>query len=476
MNPKLKLIKNGKVVTAEKSFFADVLIEGEKIIAVGANIENSEVEVIDATGKLIMPGGIDPHTHFDLPMFGTVSSDDHYTGHKAAAFGGTTTVMDFVPLDNKLGVMKSAKKWQDKVDQKAAIDYSFHMNITNLDEKVKKEIPLLLDAGITTLKVFSAYNDKLRLSDEDIFSVLKLTKENGMLVMIHAEDGDEIENLVSKALKAGQTEPIWHAKTRPAEGAAEAVRRGIKLAEQAGTEMFIAHMNTADGADALASARARGIKVIGETCPQYLFFTEDEYMREDGSKWICSPPMRKKEDNERLWQSLENDEIKVFSTDHCPFFYDGTQSISYEGQQIAIAGKELGKDDFTKIPNGLPGVGDRMIMLWTYGVGEGRLTENQFVALTSTNAAKIFGLYPNKGQIAVGSDADIVIWDTERSLSYGVDYSHHRTDHNLYEGMEVKGFPEKVLLRGKMIVDGVAWKGKKGSGKFIKREPGVRYI
>jgi dihydropyrimidinase len=470
------LIKNGKVISVEKSVMADVLIDGEKIRAVGPGLEHASVEVIDAKGKLVMPGGIDPHTHLDLPMFGTVSSDDHYTGHKAAAFGGTTTVMDFVPLDKELGLIGSVNKWRHKADEKAAIDFSFHMNITHLDDQISAEIPKLLDEGITTLKVFSAYNDRLRLDDGEIYKVLRQAKELGMLVMLHAENGDIIETMVSEALSAGHTDPIWHAKTRPGWGAVEAVLRGTAIAAQAEAPLYIVHMNTGGGADMLKYAREKGILAMGETCPQYLFFTEDEYLREDSSKWVCSPPMRGKSDNERLWQALENDEIQVFSTDHCPFFYDGTKSISYEGEDIAIPGKELGDGDFTKIPNGLPGVGDRMIMLWTYGVGTGRINENQFVALTSTNAARIFGLHPDKGEIRVGADADILIWDPERELDYGIEYSHQRTDHNLYEGMKVRGFPEKVFLRGRLLVDGDDWKGARGSGKFLKRKRGVEFI
>ncbi len=469
------LIKNGKIISADKSYMADVLIDGEKIIEMGQGLDREGAEVINAEGKLVMPGGIDPHTHFDLPMFGTVSSDDHYTGHKAAAFGGTTTVMDFVPLDTEHGLIGSVKKWREKADSKAVIDFSFHMNITHLDEQILKEIPLLFEQGITTLKVFSAYNDKLRLDDEEIFQVLRLANDLGMLVMLHAEDGDEIEALVSEALSIGNTAPIWHARTRSNQGAVEAVGRGIEIATQADAEIFIAHMNTGGGADLLKKAREQGIRAMGETCPQYLFFTDEEYLREDGSKWVCSPPMRTKDDNERLWNAIQKEIIQVVSTDHCPFFYDGTKSITYEGEDIAIPGKELGNGDFTKIPNGLPGVGDRMIMLWTYGVGVGRITENQFVALTSTNAARIFGL-ENKGEIRVGADADILIWDPNRELNYGIKYSHHRTDHNLYEGMQVKGFPEKVFLRGKLLVDGEEWMGTKGSGKFLKRKPGNNFI
>jgi dihydropyrimidinase len=252
--------------------------------------------------------------------------------------------------------------------------------------------------------------------------------------------------------------------------------RSAALAAQADAPLYVAHMNTAGGVDQLRYARERGVQVMGETCPQYLFFTEEHMARPDGAKWVCSPPMRSQEDNETLWQALTKDEIQVMGTDHCPFFYDGTTPIEYEGEQVAIPGKDLGIDDFTKIPNGLPAVGDRLPILWTFGVGTGRITPSQFVALTSTNAARIFGIYPQKGELAVGSDADIVIWDPERKLTYGVAYSHHRTDYNLWEGFKLTGFPEKVFLRGSLIVDGEKWLGKAGKGKYLARVPGAEIL
>jgi len=473
------LIKSGRLVTADRSFNADMLIDGEKIWAIGANLELSGAEiseVIDASGKLILPGGIDPHVHLALPMFDTISSDDHYTGHKAAAFGGTTTVMDFVPQPDNGTLAEGVAEWHAKADDLAAIDFGFHMNITRLDSSVEAEIPRLLDLGIPTLKVFTAYNGRLRLQDGEIFRVLQIAKQHGMLTMLHAENGDVIDILVAEALAAGRTEPVWHARTRPAWGAVESVLRACALAAQADAPLYIVHMNTAGGADMLKYARQRGAPVMGETCPQYLFFSEADLAREDGAKWICSPPMRSEADQERLWQALTADEIQVIGTDHCPFFFDGTTPIEYEGKMVAIPGKELGAGDFTKIPNGLPGVGDRMPVLWTTGVGQGRITENQFVALTSTNPARIFGLYPQKGALQPGSDADIVIWDPARQLTYGTACSHQRTDYNLYEGWTLTGFPEKVFLRGSLIVDGETWLGRAGQGKFLKRSPGARVI
>ena len=464
------LIKNGSLISSSDSFEADILIEGEKISLIGKDLHHPNAEVIDAAGKLIMPGGIDPHVHLDLPMFGTVSSDDHYTGHKAAAFGGTTTVMDFVVLENE-GFRHSVALWM-KMAEKAAIDYSFHMNLTRFDEKIAKEIPSLREMGITTLKVFTAYNGRLRLDDGGIFKALRIAKENGMLVMAHCENGDVIETLIPEALAAGHTSPEYHASTRPAWGAVEATLRLAAMAEQADAPVYIVHMNVGGEVDMLKYARERGVKVMGETCPQYLFFTEDDLQRADGAKWICSPPMRTKQDNARLWEGLSEGILQTIGTDHCPFFFDGTRPIVYEGAEVAIPGKELGKEDFTKIPNGLPGIEDRLPVLWTTGVGSGRITANQFVAYNSTNPAKIFGLYPRKGALMSGSDADVVIWDPEKKVTYGVAHAHQRTDYNLYEGWELTGMPEKVFLRGKMIVDGEQWLGKSGDGQFLKRGEG----
>ncbi|MDL1910236.1 dihydropyrimidinase [Chloroflexi bacterium CFX6] len=477
------LIENGTLVTATETFQADVLIRDEKIARIAPGLEADSAQVIDASGKLILPGGVDPHVHLDLPMFGTVSSDDHYTGHKAAAFGGTTTVMDFVPLTPRpsptgrgAGVRDgdfkySVDLWMRKAE-KAAIDYSFHMNLTQFNEKIAKEIPSLRDLGITTLKVFTAYNGRLRIDDGGIFKAMQIARDNGMLVMAHCENGDVIETLTEQALAAGHRTPEWHASTRPAWGAVESLLRVAGMASAADAPVYIVHMNAGGEVDMLEYARARGVKVMGETCPQYLFFTIDDLRRPDGAKWICSPPMRMKEDNARLWEGLSEGILQAIGTDHCPFFFDGTRPIVYEGSEIAIPGKELGKDDFTKIPNGLPGIQDRMPVLWTTGVRAGKITANQFVAYMSTNPAKIFGLYPRKGALLEGSDADIVIWDPEKKVEYGVAMSRQRTDYNLYEGWELTGYPEKVFLRGELIVDGKEWKGKRGMGRFLKRGEG----
>jgi len=477
------LIKNGTLITASETFLSDILVEGEKIKSIGQDLFVPGAQIVEASGNLVMPGGIDPHTHFDLPMFNTVSSDDHYTGHKAAAFGGTTTVIDFIPhlppasrgKDTKEtgNLRESVELWHSKASEKAAVDFSFHMNITHFNDYVAKEIPELIKDGITSLKVFTAYNNRLRIQDGDIFKTLRIAKENGMLTLLHAENGDVIDVLVTEALEAGHSTPQWHARTRPAWGAVEAALRGFSLAAATGASLYLVHMNVAGEVDMLRYARECGISVMGETCPQYLFFTEDHLDRPDGAKWICSPPMRTPVDNNRLWEGVIDGTIQVIATDHCPFFFDGSKPINYEGKEIKIPGKELGVDDFTKIPNGLPGVGDRMPVLWTEGVVKGRITPNHFVALMSSNPAKIFGLYPRKGSLMPGADADILIWNPEKKLKYGLALSHQRTDYNLYEGWDLKGFPEKVFLRGNLIVDGEEWLGKSGAGKFLRRSPGV---
>ena len=464
------LIKSGTLITASETFQADILVKDGKIVEIGQALHAPDAEPVDASNKLVLPGGVDPHTHFDLEMFDTVASDDHYTGHKAAAFGGTTTVIDFV-VQEPQGFKHSVDLWFQKAE-KAAIDYSFHMNLTHFDEKVAKEIPSLVEMGITTLKVFTAYNGRLRLDDGSIFKALRIAKENGMLVMLHAENGDVIEELIPEALAAGHTSPEWHALTRPAWGAVEAGLRVAGMAAVADTSLYIVHMNAGGEVDMLRYAREHGVKVMGETCPQYLFFTIDHLRRPDGAKWICSPPMRTEADNARLWEGLGDGTLQTIGTDHCAFFFDGAKPIMYEGQEVAIPGKELGADDFTKIPNGLPGVGDRLPIMWTYGVRAGKMSANQFVALTATNPAKIFGLYPRKGTLLPGSDADIAIWDPEKKVKYGVAHAQHRTDYNLYEGWELVGYPEKVFLRGELVVDNEQWLGKRGGGQFLKRREG----
>jgi len=465
------LIKNGTLITAEQTFKADILISDETITRIADQIEDAEAEIVDASGLYVLPGGVDPHVHLELPMMGTISADDHYTGGKAAAFGGTTTMIDFVSQE-PVSLADNVARHRAMADPKASIDYSMHMNITRFDDQVAEELPDLPHLGITSIKVFTAYNGRLRLDDGSIFKVMRIGGKNGLLTMVHAENGDVIDILVAEALAAGKNKPINHALTRPAWGEVEASLRASALAAQADSPLYLVHMNVAGEVDQLAYARKHEVNAMGETCPQYLFFTEEDLKRPDGAKWICSPPMRKAVDQEGLWQGLQDGTIQVLATDHCPFFYDGRKPIVYEGKEIAIPGKELGEKNFTLIPNGLPGLGDRLPVFWTHAVGTGKISPNRFVELTSTNPARIFGLYPKKGTLAVGSDADIALWDPEKELEYGLNWSHHRTDYNLYEGWKLRGYPVKVFLRGKLIVDGQNWLGKAGGGHFTHRQTG----
>ncbi len=391
------IIKNGTLINADQSMRGDLLIENETIVEIGTELNTPDgAEVIDASGLDILPGGVDVHVHLDLPMFGTVSSDDHYTGTKAAAFGGTTTVIDFTSQnsDDLVGEVNQLRK---KADPKVAVDYSLHMNITHLSDEVERQIPLLVENGVTSIKVFTAYNNRLRLQDEEIFKVMRIAARHGILTMLHAENGDVIELLVREALEAGQTAPIWHARTRPAWGAAEAVCRGASLSAMANAPLYIVHVNTGGEVDQLEYARSKGVQVFGETCPQYLLFSEEQLSEPDGAKWICSPPLRTRTDSDRIWEGIANRVIDTIGTDHCPFFLDGRIPISYEGNQIQIPGKELGEGDFTKIPNGLPGVGDRLPVLWTEMIHKHGFSKNDFVRLTSATPARMFGLISPQG-------------------------------------------------------------------------------
>ena len=460
------LIKNGTIVTASDTIKADVLIEGEQVVLIGRDLPAGDATVIDATDKLLLPGGIDVHTHLELPFGGTLSSDDFFTGHRAAAFGATTMHIDFViqPIGGSLA--DGIADWRAKSTDKAAIDYGFHIAITDLRDDVMAEIPSVLDEGITSLKLFMAYKDVFQIDDTTLFRAMKVAAEHGMIIMVHAENGDVIAELTTQLLAEGKIEPKFHAVAHPAMAEAEATGRAVAMAGMTGASLYVVHMTCEESLEQLTLGRAKGFNVMGETCTQYMFVFEEDLARPgfEGAKFVCSPPVRQPKDAPILWQALKDNTLQAVSTDHCPFWYEG-------GVEDRIPGKELGKEGFHKIPNGMPGIEDRMPMMWHHGVNGGRYSANRFVEIASTNPAKIFGMYPQKGTIAVGSDADIVIWDPEKEHTISAATHHMRTDYNVYEGMNVKGWAEKVLLRGKVIVDGDDWLGERGGGRYVHRKP-----
>jgi len=462
------LIKNGTIVTAADTVQADLRIEDEQIALIGRNLPEDGATVIDAAGKLILPGGIDVHTHLELPFGGTVSSDDFFTGQRAAAFGATTTHIDFViqPIGGTL--KQGIDAWHAKARDKAVIDYGFHVAVTDLRDDVMAELPSVLDEGITSLKLFMAYKGVLQVDDTTLFRAMTVAAEHGLLIMVHAENGDVVAELITKLLAEGKTEPYYHAVSRPAIVEAEATGRAVAMSGVTGAPLYVVHMTCEEAVEQLVLGRAKGFPVMGETCVQYLYVFEDDLKRPnfEGAKFVCSPPVRQPKDAPILWKALSTNTLQAVSTDHCPFWFEG-------GVNGRVAGKELGKGNFAAIPNGMPGIEDRMAVIWHGGVNSGRMSPNRFVEITSTNPAKIFGLYPRKGTIAVGTDADLVIWDPTKEHTISAATHHMRTDYNVYEGMTVTGWPEKVLLRGNVIVDGDEWKGETGSGRFLRRKTGM---
>jgi dihydropyrimidinase len=460
------IIKNGTIITTRGEQEADILIQDEKIALIGANLDPGDARVVDASGMLVMPGGIDPHTHLDLPFFGTFCSDDFFTGQRAAAFGGTTTHIDFViqPIGGSLH--EGLDEWKKKADGKITIDYGFHMAVTDLRDDVMKEIPTMVDEGVTSLKLFLAYKDVFMVDDETFFNALLTARERGMLIMVHAENGDVVDALQKKIVAAGKTEPKYHADAHPALAEGEATGRAVALAGIADAPLYVVHVTCREALEQLALGRKRGLKVMGETCPQYLFLTVNDLAKPnfEGAKYVCSPPVRQVEDQDALWDALSTGLLQAVSTDHAPFFFEG-------GVDGRLPGKELGVNSFAEIPNGMPVIEDRLMVLWHHGVNTGRFSRSRFVELVSTNPAKIFGLYPRKGEIAVGSDADILIWDPKKEHTISAATHHMNTDYNVFEGMTVKGMPVKVYLRGKLVVDGDRWLQEKGEGEYIYRKP-----
>jgi dihydropyrimidinase len=463
------LITGGTVVTASDSYAADVLIEDGKIASVGHNLGEADT-TIDATGQYVIPGGIDVHTHLDMPFGGTTSSDDFYSGHVAAAHGGTTMHIDFCIQPKGATLREALGLWHEKAQGKAAIDYGFHVAITDLPPSIMDEIPELIEQGVTSLKLFMAYKGALQIDDTTLFQAMQVAAKHNLLIMVHAENGDAIDILIKEAVAAGNTEPIYHALTRPPELEAEATYRAARLAEVAGAPLYVVHLTNEGALEAIRGSRARGhLQIMAETCVQYFFFTKDDLARPnfEGAKWVCSPPYREVSDQAALWQGVADGSLQVVSTDHCPFWFEG-------GVDGKPGGKELGRESFAKIPNGCPGIEDRMMVMYTGGVRTGKITLNRWVELCCTNPAKIFGCYPQKGVIAPGSDADIVVWDPNKQLTLSAATIHGQVDYNLYEGMEVTGAPSVVLSRGRVLVENGEWKGERGAGQFVHRKPFAR--
>lgn len=453
-----KIIKNGTIVTASDTFKADILIENGKISTISKSLTDSSAEVIDAEGKYIFPGGIDPHTHLEMPFGGTVSKDDFETGTIAAAFGGTTTVIDFCLTNKGQPLQNSIDQWHAKSRDKAVIDYGFHLMIGEINEDVLNELPNVMDTeGITSFKVFMAYKNVFQVDDGTLFKTLETAKKLGGLVMVHAENGDVIDHLVKKALANGNTDPIYHALTRPPEVEGEATGRAAQLTGLANSQLYVVHVSCAEAAKKIAEARKKGYDVWGETCPQYLVL-DQSYMEKpnfEGAKYVWSPPLREKWNQDELWNALKNGELQTLGSDQCSFDFNGQ--------------KDLGKGDFSKIPNGGPIIEDRVSILFSEGVKAGRITLNQFVDITSTRVAKLFGLYPKKGTISVGSDADIVIFDPNIERTISADTHHMAVDYNAFEGMKVTGEPVSVLSRGEFVIKDKQFVGKLGNGQYLKR-------
>ena len=450
------LIRNGRVITAVDDYKADILIEGETISTIGNKLDIEADRVIDAANKLVIPGGIDPHTHMELPFGGTQSSDDFHTGTVAAAYGGTTSIIDFAVQNKGESLISGLDRWHQKAEGKCAIDYGFHLITTELEDNQIEEMHTLMDEGVTSFKLFMAYPGVFLVDDATIYRAMSAAGSRGGLICMHAENGIVINEIIKHALAEGKTAPKYHALTRPTIAEAEGVHRAIAIAEMAEAPVYIVHLSCADALNQVREARDRGIPAFAETCPQYLFLSIDDYGEDfNGAKYVMTPPLREKSNQAELWKGLKMDDLQVISTDHCPFCMKEQ--------------KELGKSDFTKIPNGAPGVEHRVPLIYNGGVVENRISLNRFVELTSTAAAKMFGLFPKKGTIAVGSEADLVVFDPEREQTISVKSHHMNVDYSAYEGKKIKGVVETVLSRGRVIIENSAYHGKAGDGQFLKR-------
>ncbi|WP_367718525.1 dihydropyrimidinase [Nitratireductor sp. GISD-1A_MAKvit] len=451
-----KVIRNGTIVTADRTWKADILVQHDRIVAIGHDL-NGDHE-IDATGCYVMPGGIDPHTHLEMPFMGTYSTDDFESGTRAAVSGGTTMVVDFCLPSPGQSLLEAIQMWDNK-STRATCDYSFHMAITWWGEQVFNEMPQVVEKGITSFKHFMAYKGALMVDDDEMYSSFQRCAELGALPLVHAENGDVVAQLQAKLLEEGNNGPEAHAYSRPPEVEGEATNRAIMIADMAGTPLYVVHTSCEQSHEAIRRARQKGMRVYGEPLIQHLVLDESEYANADwdhAARRVMSPPFRNKQHQDSLWAGLQAGSLQVVATDHCAFTTDQ---------------KRYGVDDFTKIPNGTGGLEDRMPVLWTHGVNTGRLTMNEFVAVTSTNIAKILNMYPQKGAIVEGADADIVIWDPEAEKTISAKSQQSAIDYNVFEGIEVKGLPKTVLSRGEIVVEDGAVKPKPGHGKFVARKP-----
>ena len=452
------LITNGTIVTADGSTAADVLIDGETIAAIGAGMAAMSAvdETIDATGRYVIPGGIDVHTHMELPFGGTSAKDTFETGTRAAAFGGTTTIVDFAVQSRGKSLREGLDAWHAKAEGKAVADYGFHMIMSDVNDATLAEMDGLVAEGVPDFKLFTAYPGVFFSDDGAIFRAMKQTAKNGGLIMMHAENGLAIDVIAAETFEAGTTDPIGHGLARYAVLEGEATNRVIRLAEAARVPVYIVHLSAREALNAVRQARDEGLPAFAETCPQYLFLSlEDLGNGFNGAKFVCSPPLRPKDHWDELWRGLVKDDLQVVSTDHCPF--------DFRDQ------KDLGRGDFRKIPNGLPGVEDRMDLLHDGGVVGGRISRERWVEITSTAPAKLFGMYPKKGAVAVGADADLVVYDPNRKRTISAETHHMAVDYSCYEGRSVQGGSDIVMSRGSVIVRDGAFTGRKGHGRFIRR-------
>ena len=453
------LIQNGTVVNADASVKTDLLIEDATIREIRAGIPASAADkVVDATGLLLLPGGIDAHTHLDMPFGGTTSADDFETGTRAAAIGGTTTIVDFAIQARGTKMRTALDTWWKKAESKACIDYGLHMIVTDLPDAGLEDMDEMVREGVASFKLFMAYPGVLMVDDATIFKALKQTAKNGALICMHAENGSVIDVIVRQALAEGKTAPIYHALTRPTRAEAEAVHRAIAMAEMAGVPVYIVHLSSEDALNQVREARDRGLPAFAETCPQYLLLSIDNMRNAgwEGAKYVFTPPLREPRNQPKLWDGLRTDKLQVVSTDHCPFCFADQKS--------------LGKDDFTKIPNGGPGIENRLQLLHHHGVNEGNFSINRFVELVSTAPARIFGMYPKKGVLAAGSDADLVLWDPNEEYTISAATHHMRVDYSMFEGFRVRGNARDVYSRGELIVSGGKFIGKAGRGRYLRRE------